>query len=126
MNEAGTEIGDLLFGAGELAALLDMLAGEELNPAGARTVLAELFAKGGKPAAIVKKRGLQQVSDPKKLRAWVKAVLDANLDQVTSYKGGNAPVLNWLFGQVVKASQGKAHPGKLRAELEAQLAESES
>jgi Asp-tRNA(Asn)/Glu-tRNA(Gln) amidotransferase B subunit len=31
-------------------------------------------------------------------------------------------VLNWLFGQVVKASQGKAHPGLLRAELKKQLA----
>jgi aspartyl-tRNA(Asn)/glutamyl-tRNA(Gln) amidotransferase subunit B len=123
INEAGAEIGDLLFGADKLAALLDMLAGEELNPAGARIVLAELFAKGGKPAAIVKKRGLQQISDPKKLRAWVKAVLDANPEQIASYKGGNAPVLNWLFGQVVQAAQGKAHPGKLRVELEAQLAE---
>lgn len=122
MNEAGTEIGDLLFGADELAALLDMLAGEEINPAGARIVLAEMFAKGGKPAAIVKKHGLQQISDPKKLRAWVNQVLDANPDQITSYQGGNAPVLNWFFGQVVKASQGNANPGKLRAELEAQLA----
>jgi aspartyl-tRNA(Asn)/glutamyl-tRNA(Gln) amidotransferase subunit B len=121
MNETGTEIGDLLFGADELAALVDLLASEEVNPAGGRTVLAEMFAKGGKPAAIVKKRGLQQISDPKKLRAWVNEVLDANPDQITSYKAGNAPVLNWLFGQVVKASQGKAHPGKLRAELEAQL-----
>jgi aspartyl-tRNA(Asn)/glutamyl-tRNA(Gln) amidotransferase subunit B len=123
MNEAGSEIGDLLFGADELAALVDLLANEELNAAGARAVLAEMFAKGGKPAAIVKKRGLQQISDPKKLRAWVNEVLDANPDQIASYKAGNAPVLNWLFGQVVKASQGKAHPGKLRAELEAQLAQ---
>jgi aspartyl-tRNA(Asn)/glutamyl-tRNA(Gln) amidotransferase subunit B len=123
MNEAGSEIGDLLLGADELAALVDLVSNEELNAAGARTVLAEMFAKGGKPAAIVKKRGLQQVSDPKKLRAWVNEVLDANPDQIASYKAGNAPVLNWLFGQVVKASQGKAHPGKLRAELEAQLAQ---
>ena len=121
MNEAGTETGDLLFGPDELARLVDLLAAGELNPAGARTVLAELFAKGGKPDKIIKSRGLKQVSDPKQLRAWVQEVLDGHPDQVVAYLGGKAAVLNWLFGQVVKASGGKANPGKLRGELEKQL-----
>ncbi|MEX2160679.1 MAG: Asp-tRNA(Asn)/Glu-tRNA(Gln) amidotransferase subunit GatB [Anaerolineales bacterium] len=122
LNEAGAEIGDLLFGPGELAALLDMLAAGQVNPSAARLVLGELFAKGGKAARIVKARGLKQVLDPKQLRAWVTRVLKENPAQVAEYLGGNAPVLNWLFGQATKLSQGKADPSLLRQELESQLA----
>jgi aspartyl-tRNA(Asn)/glutamyl-tRNA(Gln) amidotransferase subunit B len=122
MNDAGTEIGDLLFGAKELATLLDMVANDEINPAGAREVLGELFAKGGKAAKIVKGRGLVQVSDNKQISDWVNTVLKANPDQVAAFKQGNAPVLNWLFGQAMQAAKGKANPNKLRAELEKQIA----
>ncbi|MCL5429497.1 MAG: Asp-tRNA(Asn)/Glu-tRNA(Gln) amidotransferase subunit GatB [Chloroflexi bacterium] len=123
MNEAGTSVTDLLFGPADLAKLLDLVATGELNPAGARQVLAELFAKGGKPAQIVKKHGLKQVSDAKLLRNWVAKALDGNPEQVADYAAGNQPVFNWLFGQVMQTSKGKANPNRLRAELERQLAE---
>jgi aspartyl-tRNA(Asn)/glutamyl-tRNA(Gln) amidotransferase subunit B len=123
MNEAGTSIGDLLFGAADLAKLLDMLAAGDVNAAGAKQVLGELFVKGGKPAQIVKKRGLQQISDAKSLHRWVISTLDKNLDQVADYLSGNEPVINWLFGQAMSSAKGKANPNKLRAELEKQLAE---
>jgi len=123
MNEAGTSVADLLFGAAELAKLLDLLAAGDLNPKGAKQVLVELFAKGGKPSQIVKKRGLQQVSDANLLRGWVSATLDRNPGQVTDYAAGNQAVINWLFGQAMQAAKGKANPAKLRAELEKQLAE---
>lgn len=125
MNEAGTEIGDLLFGSGDLAALLDLLADGKINAAGAREVLAELFAKGGKPAKIVKARGLQQVSDAKQIGIWVENVLEQNPTQVGQYLGGNAALLNWLFGQAMSAAAGKADPQALRAELQKRLAERE-
>ena len=123
MNQAGTTVTDLLFGAADLAKLLDLLAEGDVNPAGARQVLDELFAKGGKPVQIVKKRGLQQVSDAKLLRNWVSAVVERNPEQVADYAAGNQPVINWLFGQAMQAAKGKANPHKLRAELERQLAE---
>lgn len=123
MNEAGTSIGDLLFGAADLAKLLDLIAAGDVNAAGAKQVLGELFAKGGKPAQVVKKRGLQQISDAKSLHAWVSSTLDKNPDQVADYLSGNQPVINWLFGQSMSSAKGKANPNKLRAELEKQLNE---
>jgi aspartyl-tRNA(Asn)/glutamyl-tRNA(Gln) amidotransferase subunit B len=123
MNEAGTSVNDLLFGPADLAKLLDLLAAGEVNAAGAKQVLGELFVKGGKPAQIVKKRGLQQISDAKSLHGWVTSTLDKNADQVADYISGNEPVINWLFGQAMSSAKGKANPNKLRAELEKQLAE---
>lgn len=123
MNDAGTTVADLLFGPADLAKLLDLLAVGDLNPAGAKQVLGELFAKGGKPAHIVKKRGLKQISNAKLLRSWVAKTLDQNPIQVADYASGNLPVINWLFGQAMQAAKGKANPNKLRAELERQLTE---
>jgi aspartyl-tRNA(Asn)/glutamyl-tRNA(Gln) amidotransferase subunit B len=123
MNEAGTSISDLLFGPADFAKLLDMLAAGELNPNGAKQVLGEMFTKGGKPTQIVKKRGLQQISNPKLLRGWVSTTLDKNPSQVADYASGNEAVINWLFGQAMGAAKGKANPNKLRAELEKQLKE---
>ena len=122
INETGSDISQLLFGPHELAALLDLLAAGKVNPAAAREVLAELFARGGQPARIVKARGLEQISDPRLLHAWVIKVLDENPGQVAAYLGGNAPVLNWLFGQLVQLSGGKSDPAALRAELEKEIA----
>lgn len=122
MNDAGTEIGDLLFGPEELAKLLDMIADGTVNPAGARETLGELFAKGGKAAKIVKARRLEQISDSKQLRDWAAKVLDENPQQVAEYLGGNAPLLNWFFGQAMQQAKGRANPIKLKEELEKQLA----
>ncbi|MCW5875274.1 MAG: Asp-tRNA(Asn)/Glu-tRNA(Gln) amidotransferase subunit GatB [Anaerolineales bacterium] len=123
LNEAGAELGALPFGPAELAALLDLLAGGAINPAGARLALAELFASGGQPAEIVERLGLQQVSDAGQLQAWAAETLARHPQQVAEYLGGNAPLLNWLFGQALKLSGGKADPAALRAELERQIAD---
>jgi aspartyl-tRNA(Asn)/glutamyl-tRNA(Gln) amidotransferase subunit B len=104
-----------------LAKLLDMVAAGDVNAAGARQVLAELFAKGGKPLQIVKRHGLQQISDVKSIRDWVSSALAKNPDQVADYASGNEPVINWLFGQAMSGAKGRANPNKLKAELERQL-----
>lgn len=121
MNEAGSEIGELRFGAKQLAALCDQIAGGKVNPAGAREVLGVLFAEGGSPATIIKERGLQQISNTGQLRAWVSEVISANPQQVAGYLAGNAPLLNYLFGQVMQKASGKANPAAVREELQAQL-----
>ena len=121
MNEAGVEITGLRFDAKQLAALCDQLAGGKVNAAGAREVLAAMFAEGGSPASIIKARGLQQISDSGQLAAWVREVIEANPKQATDYLAGNAPLLNFLFGQVMQKAGGKANPAAVREELQAQL-----
>jgi len=123
INDAGVDIESLLFGPEEMAALVDMLANGDLNPAAARTVLAELFAKGGKAARIVKTKGLKQVTDSKQLQGWVSAVIEENPNQVADYLSGKEAVLNWIFGQVMAAAKGKANPAAVKEELLKQIAE---
>jgi aspartyl-tRNA(Asn)/glutamyl-tRNA(Gln) amidotransferase subunit B len=123
MNEAGAGIEDLKFAPTKLAALCDLLAGGKINAAAGRAVLAEMFANGAAPAAVVKRLGLQQVSDSGQLGAWVAETIAKNPEQVANYLAGNRPVLNFLFGQVMQAAGGKANPQAVRAELQEQLDE---
>ncbi|HEX9596753.1 MAG TPA: Asp-tRNA(Asn)/Glu-tRNA(Gln) amidotransferase subunit GatB, partial [Anaerolineales bacterium] len=122
MNEVGVEVEDLKLGAGEMAQLLDMLANGQINAAAGRSVLAELFEKGGDPAAIVEAQGLAQIGDADELGRLVKEAIENNPEQVNEYLAGNESVVNWLFGQVMKATGGKASPATVKSELESALA----
>lgn len=121
MNEAGASIEELKFSSEDMATLLDLLAGGEINAAGARQVLGEQFKNGGDPAEIVERRSLKQISDSKQLAGWVSEAIEANPRQVEDYLNGKEGVLNWLFGQVMRAAGGKANPQKVRDELNRQL-----
>ena len=76
---------------------------------------------GKKPAAIVEEKGLVQVSDSGAISAVVTEAIRANPAQVEQYKAGNAKVLQFLVGQVMKLSRGKANPQLVIAELKKQL-----
>ena len=48
-------------------------------------------------------------------------VLAANPQQVSDYKGGKEKAFNYLIGQVMKASQGKANPAQVNEILKRKL-----
>ena len=62
------------------------------------------------PEMIVKKEGLTQQSDPKKLEEIVNNVLSKNQDKVTQYKSGKEKLFGYFVGEVMKVSKGKANP----------------
>jgi len=122
LNEAGIDIGALPFGPEAFAALLDLLAAGRINAPSARLVLAEMAQSGEAPEAIVERRRLAQVSDAGELRELIAALVEEHPEQLAEVLGGKREVLNWFFGQVMAATQGKANPALLRNELEAYIA----
>jgi aspartyl-tRNA(Asn)/glutamyl-tRNA(Gln) amidotransferase subunit B len=87
----------------------------------AKTVLAEMFTTGKNADEIVKAKGLTQVSDEGALTKIIDDVIAKNPQQVAQYKGGKEAVLGFLVGQVMKASGGKANPGKVNELLKGKL-----
>jgi aspartyl-tRNA(Asn)/glutamyl-tRNA(Gln) amidotransferase subunit B len=70
-----------------------------------------MFAAPGKSAAeIAEEKGLKQESDTGAIEAICDQVLAANPKAVAEYKGGKQASINFLKGQVMKLSQGKANP----------------
>ncbi|MCI0428371.1 MAG: Asp-tRNA(Asn)/Glu-tRNA(Gln) amidotransferase subunit GatB [Nitrospiraceae bacterium] len=105
----------------KLAELLLMKRNGEISGPSAKLVLEEMFRTGQRPAEIVKAKGLTQVSDEGKLAEVIEEVLTKNPTQVAQFKDGKQQVLGFLVGQVMKASSGKANPGKVNELLKKKL-----
>jgi glutaminyl-tRNA synthetase len=118
---SGAEASSLPFGGGELASVLGLLGAGAISGKGARKVLAALIEGGGDPAAIVRRLGLEQVSDSAALEPEIDAVLAACADEVARYRGGETRLLGFLLGQVMKRTRGKADPKQVRELLTARL-----
>ena len=121
LGEAKVAIDDCRIPADALADLVNLIEDKTINGKIAKEVFAEMFATGERAAAIVKAKGLVQVSDSGAIAAVVSQAIAANPAQVEQYKAGNAKVLQYLVGQVMKLSKGKANPQLVVAELKKQL-----
>jgi len=100
-----------------LAALIKSVTSGNISGKAAKEVCDILVAEGGDPQNIIEKRGLAQVSDEAAIKQVVDEVLAQNQDTVASYKAGKVKALEFLVGQVMKASRGKAKIEVVRAML---------
>ncbi len=86
-----------------------------------KEVFAEMFASGKPAARIVAEKGLQQVSDTDAIGGLADEVIAANPGPVADYKSGKTSALNFLKGQLMKLSKGKANPAMAGEILEKKL-----
>ena len=123
LNEKKIEIGELAVAPAMLAGLIAEVKAGNINMPTAKDVFQEMVATGADARAIIKKRGLEQISDQGELDSIVSGVLDDHPDEVSKYLGGKEKLLQFLVGQVMKRSRGKANPQKatelLKTALEA-------
>jgi len=80
----------------------------------ARELLPELVARGGDPAALIRERGLEAVSDEGVLEEAVDAVIREHAGDVERVRSGETKVLNFLMGRVMKRTGGRADPRRVR------------
>jgi aspartyl-tRNA(Asn)/glutamyl-tRNA(Gln) amidotransferase subunit B len=100
-----------------LAALVRMEAEGAVTATQAKTLLAELVEHGGDPVAIAKAKGFEAMDD---------SALDAVLDEVIGaqpaewgkYVCGDDKVAQFLTGQVMRATKGKADGKAVTAKLQ--------
>ncbi len=77
-------------------------------------IFPEVIEKGHDPKTVLKEKGLEQVSDDKQLENWIAEILQANPKVVGDFKSGKDSAAMFLVGQVMKKSQGKANPVKVK------------
>ena len=94
----------------QLAGLMKLVDDKVINGKIAKEVFAEMFASGGNAEDIVKTRGLVQVSDSSVIVEFAQSAIAGNPKQVEQFKNGNEKILQYLVGQVMKLSKGKANP----------------
>jgi aspartyl-tRNA(Asn)/glutamyl-tRNA(Gln) amidotransferase subunit B len=121
MAESGTTIADLKFDPAGIPALIDLVDSGKISTKIAQDVFAEMFANGEAPGRIVEKKGLAQVSDAGAIEQFCDQAIAANPGPVADFKAGKAAALNFLKGQVMKLSKGKANPALAGEILERKL-----
>jgi len=90
--------------------LVNLIDSGKISGKQGKEVFAEMFASGKRAAAIVKEKGIEQLSDSSAIEALCDEVIAANPKPVADFKAGNVASLNFLKGQVMKLSNGKANP----------------
>lgn len=110
LTATGQDIGAVKVTPEALAALVELVEAKTINQPAAKEVFAVLFEQGGDPRQIVKDRGLVQVSDTGAIQGFVDQVVRENERSVQDYKGGKEAALQFLVGQVMRISKGKANP----------------
>jgi len=90
--------------------LITMVMENKISSRGAKDILAILYAKGGSPEHIAEQEQLIQKSDHSELAEIVKKIIGENESVVNEYKAGKSAALQFLIGQVMKASKGSANP----------------
>lgn len=121
MNRDGVAIDAVRVRPEALAQLVHLVDGKTINQNSAKVVLGEMFATGEQPETIVEAKGLAQISDNDQLAAVVAQVLADNTEQVIKYLEGKENLFQWLVGQVMRATRGRAAPDVVRQLLNAAL-----
>jgi len=108
-----------------LATLLRLVDAGTTTARAARGLVPDLVERGGDPARLIAERGLETVSDAGVLEEAVAFVLKSHPEDVERVRAGEQKVLNFLMGQVMKRTQGKADPAAVRALLAERIGSSE-
>ena len=107
---AYNQSGRLAVGPAILARLIGLVRDGTVSHQAGKKVYAELASVGGDPLDVAERLGLLQVRDESALERWVDEVIAASPGEVARFRGGEAKLLGFLVGQVMKKSQGKADP----------------
>ena len=110
MNEDASKASDLRFTPQDLHDLTVLIKDGKISNAAGKKVIDQMFKTGEKPAALVDKLGLAQVSDEGKILEIIGTILDENPKVIEDFKAGKTKIVGFAVGLVMKATRGSANP----------------
>jgi aspartyl-tRNA(Asn)/glutamyl-tRNA(Gln) amidotransferase subunit B len=121
LTESGASLRDLKFQDKAIPELISLMESGKISTRIAQDVFTDMFATGESPGQIVEKKGLVQVSDTGAIEKFCDEAIAANPRSAEDYRAGKVAALNFLKGQVMKLSKGKANPNVVGEILERRL-----
>ncbi|MCX6763544.1 MAG: Asp-tRNA(Asn)/Glu-tRNA(Gln) amidotransferase subunit GatB [Candidatus Moranbacteria bacterium] len=103
-------IKDIKITAENYAELMGILADGKINSSAGQIVLSEMYKTGGDPSQIIESKNLGQMSDTLELEKVIDKIISKNQQSIDDYKSGKHNALQFLMGQVMSATKGKANP----------------
>jgi aspartyl-tRNA(Asn)/glutamyl-tRNA(Gln) amidotransferase subunit B len=120
-NAAGSDIADSRVSPAQLSGLLDLLDTKTITAAGAKQALEQMFASGRGAAEVVQELNLATISGEDELTSAADRVLAANPKAVADFSTGKAEALQFLVGQFMRETRGRANPNQARELLQSRI-----
>ena len=122
LNENSMDIRACPITAENFGKLVEMITRGDLTEPIGRMILDEMFSTGKSPQAIMEEKDLKPIHQDEALIGFVSQVISENPDAVNKVKSGDVQPLNFLIGQVMRKTGGKANPHKVKKLLTEKLA----
>ncbi|MFK5920556.1 MAG: Asp-tRNA(Asn)/Glu-tRNA(Gln) amidotransferase subunit GatB [Verrucomicrobiota bacterium] len=121
LNEKSLFIADCPLSAQSLRELVDLIEVGQISNSQGKEVFIALFETGDKsPAEIAKEKGFEP-ADSGEIDAFIDQAIAANPGPAGEVSEGNDKAINFLTGQVMKLSRGKANPKQVGEGIIARL-----
>jgi len=104
------DIEDLNITPESFAELMVLLFHKELSSTGAKMIIKEMAKTGLYPEQVIKEKDLSQIQDVDELEKAASKIISENQSAVADYKKGKEASLQFLIGQVMRETRGKANP----------------
>jgi aspartyl-tRNA(Asn)/glutamyl-tRNA(Gln) amidotransferase subunit B len=108
-----------------LAGLIALRREAVLSAGQAREVFEAMIESGASAEAVVKARGIEQISDPVRLEAAVRDAIAANPRAVADCRRGKRKARDAIIGHVMRSTRGQANPQRVGILVDRVLAEPE-
>jgi aspartyl-tRNA(Asn)/glutamyl-tRNA(Gln) amidotransferase subunit B len=105
----------------QIVDLLKMLIDKKITAKAGKKIMEKLPKNNELPSQIAEEMGLTGVVDENIVLKAVKQAIKENPDAVTDYYEGKKNAMNFLIGQVMRLTRGKADPGETHKLLESEL-----
>ena len=110
LNEESKQIDDCGLRPEQLAGLLKLMDKGVISGRIAKTVFEDMYKTGRDAEVIVNEKGLVQMSDETGIEAIVDEVLNKSPQEVERIRAGDAKLMGFFVGQIMKMTKGKANP----------------
>lgn len=114
LNKHNLEIKDLFLTPIMLANLIKLVTSGKISSKQGKEVLYKSLEQNEEPTKIVEKEGIEQIGGEDEILAVVTEVLEEKPEAVEQYKSGKTNIVDFLVGQVMKKTRGKANPAMAR------------
>ncbi|RLC32073.1 MAG: Asp-tRNA(Asn)/Glu-tRNA(Gln) amidotransferase GatCAB subunit B [Deltaproteobacteria bacterium] len=121
LNENTVRIEQCAISPEKFSQLINYLSRGDITESIGRTVLEEMFATGKAPETIIREKGLTPISDDTTLGKLLDEVVAENREAVQRIKNGDLKPVDFLIGQVMRKTKGKANARKVKTMIHEML-----
>ena len=110
-------IDDLYIRPSMIVELVTLVNDKKISSDQAKKVFTKMLEENLTPKEIVKKYDMEVIEDAGLIESLVNEVISENAKAIEDYHNGRTNMLDYLVGQVMKKSKGKANPVEAKAKM---------